>query len=137
MAQQWGGPAGCHMHWLGPVRLQGHRIITYMAQKSPGQSTLSCVLACILVLPGWSRVLCQTPCRRPLERVEHWVARELGVHARGRLSGETQRFYPQCSACAARQSAAVRADRRTLVTHFNGFRPPYAAGAQPLQTPLL
>jgi len=67
--------------------------------------------------------------RGPGERLQRWVERELGVHARGRLAGEAQRYFPQCRACSDRQAAAVRLDRRTLVAHFNGFRPPYASGA--------
>ena len=67
--------------------------------------------------------------RGPLEKLQQAIERQLGVHARGRLAGVVQRFYPQCRACSDRQSAAVRLDHRTLVTHFSGFRPPYAAGA--------
>ena len=66
--------------------------------------------------------------RGPLERLQQSIERQLGVHARGRLAGVVQRFYPQCRACSDRQAAAVKLDRRTLVTHFSGFRPPYAAG---------
>ncbi|KAK9834883.1 hypothetical protein WJX81_006337 [Elliptochloris bilobata] len=67
--------------------------------------------------------------RGPLEKLQRTLERQLGVHARGRLAGEVQRFYPQCRTCSDRQAAAVKLDRRTLVSHFNGFRPPYAAAA--------
>ena len=87
-------------------------------------------------LPGMGKPVCSVMLmsasalrRGPLEKLQQAIERQLGVHPRGRLAGIVQRFYPQCRACSDRQSAAVRLDQRTLVTHFSGFRPPYAAGA--------
>ncbi len=39
-----------------------------------------------------------------------------------------QRYYPQCINCCQKQSAAVKANRRTLVVHKGGPRPWHYAG---------
>lgn len=39
-----------------------------------------------------------------------------------------QRYFPQCLTCCQKQSAAVKANKRTLVAHNGGARPWYYAG---------
>lgn len=94
--------------------------------SSASLRTVAHAHACVHVM---LKLACALP-RGPLEKLQQAIERQLGVHPRGRLAGIVQRFYPQCRACSDRQSAAVRLDHRTLVTHFSGFRPPYAAGAR-------
>lgn len=85
---------GCHVYWLRPCQVARPQDHNKRAQKTPGQSTLACVLACTLVQPGWSRVLCQTRAGGPWSGWSTgWRASWACTHAGG---------------CRARRSASTR-----------------------------
>lgn len=116
VAHQRGGPAGCHAHWLRPSQVARPQDYN-KRRKSPRQSTLACVLACTLVVPGWSRVLRQTRAGGPWSGWSTgWRASWACTHAggcRARRSASTHSAAPAPPASPPRSGPTAARWSRT------------------------